>query len=627
MNSTMSPEQLIYCGHEEISKDLQKLPRNRFLRLDYENQPDGFTPNIKVSLQPFIRNVNHLPSRVRDLLEIAAYVFNADRSFSRGQRDAVEFHSWSRNLNFNIKVRDFEFWNDYKTKRALSDALEFMSGDERYSFTFSPGRPLNATNLFDKKEFLQKPSHPTQVSLFSGGLDSLAGAIEILENSDSHIYLVSHRPYQPSTSRTQDKLIKALIEHYGNRLHHYKFYCSFKGVRARDENQRTRSFLYTSIAYAITSSFLLDSFYVYENGITAINFPKREDMGHARASRTTHPKTIYLMERLFSLIAETKFTIQTPFLWSTKADVFQIIEKNGRGNLLSSAVSCSRTFRNTKAHTHCGECSQCIDRRIAAYSVGLHDYDHTGLYTFDILRKPLSGETKTLALDFVRVSGYFAKCSIDDFHARMINELVDICDFIDFPDEIAIQRIYDLHCRHGQGTIRAINRMVNLNYDYMDPLPDGSFLRLIVDFEHLKDPVTRLINDISEKLLRSIPLTFQRNPPKDENDFNDKVYGILISEQDRFEREHPSVSIALAKAVPDHSSNGNRVLIESKYLRKSTTPSKASEGIAADLTKYPKESTILFVVYDPFRSINDDEVFRKDFEDKKPGMCHVLIVR
>jgi len=622
-----SPELLVFCNHESIPHDVLDLPRSQFIRLEYEKQPDGFEPNVKISLLPFIRNVNHLPARVRDLLEIAAYVFNADRSFYRGKRDAVEFHGWGRNLHFHIKVRDYEFWNREKTKQALSEALTFMSGDEKYTFTFIPGRPTNATNLFDSKEFLTKPDHPSQITLFSGGLDSLAGVIDVLEKTDLHVYLVSHRPYQPSTTRTQNKLVEVLRKHYGNRIHHYPFYCSLRGVRARDENQRTRAFLYTSIAYALSKAFLLDGFYVYENGVTAINLPKREDMGHARASRTTHPKTIHLLKQFFSLVSESNVHISTPLLWSTKAEVFRLLKKNGKVNLISSAVSCSKTFRNTAAHTHCGECSQCIDRRIAAHAYDLQEYDHSGLYTFNFLRTPLSGEAKTVALDYVRFATYFAKCSIDDFHARMINELVDISDFVGLSDEVAIQQIFDLHHKHGQETLSALGRMVDLNYDYVTPLPGGSFLRLIVDYEHLKSPLTRFVDDVSEKLKQSIPIIFQRNPPKDENDFNDKVSGILATGQQKLEREHPSIPFALAKAVPDHSFKKNQVLIESKYIRKSTTPSKATEGIAADLTKYPIENHILFVIYDPYRSIANDEEFRQGFEEKRPGKCHVLIIR
>ena len=53
--------------------------------------------------------------------------------------------------------------------------------------------------------------------------------------------------------------------------------------------------------------------------------------------------------------------------------------------------------------------------------------------------------------------------------------------------------------------------------------------------------------------------------------------------------------------------------------------SRASDGIAADLTKYPQESHILFLVYDPHRAIREEQEFKNDFESL--GRCTVLILR
>ena len=81
---------------------------------------------------------------------------------------------------------------------------------------------------------------------------------------------------------------------------------------------------------------------------------------------------------------------------------------------------------------------------------------------------------------------------------------------------------------------------------------------------------------------------------------------------------------ACAGVVPDHELEGQDLLIETKYLRKGTPPSKASDGIAADLIKYPRTAHILFFVYDPDGAIGGDE-FRRDFEAK--GRCTVRILK
>ena len=46
--------------------------------------------------------------------------------------------------------------------------------------------------------------------------------------------------------------------------------------------------------------------------------------------------------------------------------------------------------------------------------------------------------------------------------------------------------------------------------------------------------------------------------------------------------------------------------------------------MAADLTKYPQEAHILFVVYDPDSAIVDRPRLKRDFEER--GRCTVLVL-
>jgi hypothetical protein len=51
--------------------------------------------------------------------------------------------------------------------------------------------------------------------------------------------------------------------------------------------------------------------------ITSLNFARRQDLLNARSTRTTHPKTIWLLQELFRDVASNEFTISTPFFWDT----------------------------------------------------------------------------------------------------------------------------------------------------------------------------------------------------------------------------------------------------------------------------------------------------------------------
>jgi hypothetical protein len=243
---------------------------------------------VNLMLPKFVDQVYYLPNRILDLLEIAGYVFAADRASYRGPKDAVEFHSWARLMRFIIRVREPDFWNQESVKSKLNASLMFMTGDCEYTFEFMAGHSTPPTSLFDSEEFAVAPKGPTSVVLFSGGLDSLAGVLERLETTNEELYLISHRSGQPSTKKTQRGLVKALTAAYPGRVYHYAFDCGLSGERAAEETQRTRGFLFGSIAFALARRLSLDSFLAYENGVTSLNLLRRQDLINARASRTTH---------------------------------------------------------------------------------------------------------------------------------------------------------------------------------------------------------------------------------------------------------------------------------------------------------------------------------------------------
>ncbi|NHM28098.1 hypothetical protein G7K71_14135 [Desulfofundulus sp. TPOSR] len=615
------PQITVVCN----GADFPKNGNNKILYLEYL-PGKNISPNVKISLPKFISSVYYLPDRIRDLLEIAAYVFAADRMIKRGEIDSLEYHAWARSFHFFVKVRDFEFWQKPNIQNKLNEALSFMTGDLEYKFTFQPGHSTPPTSLFDKKEFKVEHGRNTSIILFSGGIDSLVGAIERLEQTNDLICLVSHIT-QPGTKKTVAQLFKALEEHYPNRVRHYSFNCSLTGSnKAREETQRTRAFLYTSIAFALACAYSQKEFFVYENGVTAINFPRRQYLMNARASRTTHPKTIALLEDLFSEMEGSRVRIRTPFLWKTKTDVLTLLKKYRRERLITSTVSCSKTYQNMTMVTHCGGCYQCIDRRFAIYSAELDDIDDGTIYNIDFISQKIEDVyIKTTLLDYVRQAKDFATWNIDYFYSTLLSELTNLTDSF-FEDEFELtEKIWNLCRRHGEQVLKAMKRMRDLHDDPFFKISEGSLLHMISEREYLKEPVQRLVEVMCRRLQKALPIAFQKNKPKNENDLNDKINAILASDSDDYEREFPAVSFGLARVVPDHSFHNKDLLIESKYIRASTSPSKASEGIAADLIKYPMNCHILFIVYDPERSIVDDEKFKRDFE--RSNRCTLCIIR
>jgi 7-cyano-7-deazaguanine synthase in queuosine biosynthesis len=583
--------------------------------------------NVNLKLPKFVDQVVHLPSRILDLLEIASYVFAADRCATRGPRDAVEFHAWPRLMHFVIRVRDAGFWNQPQVKDKLASALLFMTGDHEYQFEFLAGHSTPPTSLFDRNEFKIESRGPMRVALFSGGLDSLAGVLEILHSTQDDVCLISHQSGQPTTKRTQRKLVESLVRLYPRRVHHYSFECGLCNERAAEETQRTRAFLFGSIAFSLAHGLSLDSFCAYENGVTSLNLLRRQDLQNARASRTTHPKTHALMSLFLSEVQGARVKVLNPFWQFTKTDVLKLLDSIGGRDLIGSDVSCSKTFQRLECATHCGCCFQCIDRMIAAYASGLHQVDNCGIYSKNILVDPIeSPETKTTAVDYIRQATTFARMTDDEFAYEPLKELADIVDYIDANgDQDAVDKIWQLCNRHGKQVVFAIQKIRQQLDDPLYKVKSGSLLQLIADREHLKTDERRLAEQIATMLHDTLPIAFKTRQPSNENQLNDQVDALLRAHGENFRREFPVTTFALAKVVPDHAARQADLLIESKYIRKGTSPSKASEGIGGDITKYPSSKLILFVVYDPDRAIADDATFSKDIESKRD--CLVAVIR
>ena len=231
--------QAVFLCNEATPSD--GLDETDYRRLAYRSA-GGERSVIRLELPNFVRSVNYLPDRCLDLLEIAAYVFAGDRLTSRGPTDAVEYQSWSRRFHFIVKVRDYEFWDQAEVRETLGKALCFSTGDNAYEFSFQPGHQTPATNLFDREEFSIRNGDDIAIMLFSGGIDSLAGAVHQLENTSSQICLVSHLA-QAGTMRTQKKLSDTLKKLYAGRVSAYQFKttlapCARRGTSRRRTGRR-----------------------------------------------------------------------------------------------------------------------------------------------------------------------------------------------------------------------------------------------------------------------------------------------------------------------------------------------------------------------------------------------------
>lgn len=369
---------------------------------------------------------------------------------------------------------------------------------------------------------------------------------------------------------------------------------------------------------------------IFENGITSINLSKRQDLMNARASRTTHPKTLGLLEEFYSSVADRTFRVKHPFLHLTKTEVVALIKQHNQQELIKSTVTCTKTFLGFKNRTnasHCGFCSQCVDRRFAMYATNLQAYD--AVYDFDLATESFpSKDARTHVIDYIRYAYSFATTHFAEFCESFLEPLADLTEYIrNVDEEKEVTDLHQLYLRHTSAVQRAYRRMEEGHDSIFRPRLPDSIYEVMNDRRFQRDRVECLASDIAQMLSVSIPIALSNISITHENALNDQIQALLRRDEIRYEREYPAVRFSFATVVPDHSTTRADIdlFIEAKYIRKNIPPSKITDQLAADLIKYPASTYKLFVIYDPERRIRDGNNFKIDFEQK--GNCSVCIIR
>ncbi|MEK7270552.1 MAG: 7-cyano-7-deazaguanine synthase [Planctomycetota bacterium] len=443
-------------------------------------------PRWNVQLQ--IANIHEymkrpVPPAFLDLIEIATYVYCADQATTRGGSDVEKFgENWRRRLFLRIPVRNPDLWRSSKILEPLRSTLSFLSEDEyHFEFTDLRNAPPLQKYLFTTDSSGQK-ERPEEVILFSGGLDSLGGAIQEAICDRRRVVLVTHRPTSKLTKRN-DKL-KALIEQKAaHKPIHLPININKAKELGREYTQRSRSFLYASLGATIAQMFELSRIRFYENGVVSLNLPVSAQVVGSRATRTTHPQVINGFAAVLSAVADRKFNVENPFLWKTKTEILQHISQGGCEEMVKYSTSCTHTWEMTRLHTHCGICSQCIDRRFAVLAAGLEGHDPAEAYKVGLLLDPRAdGEPRTMLASYVETASEIARMSPADFFSRY-GEASRVLKHLNGSADTTALQLFELHQRHAKQVTKVVDDAIAKNASAIRnrTLPPTCLLRLVSD--------------------------------------------------------------------------------------------------------------------------------------------------
>jgi 7-cyano-7-deazaguanine synthase in queuosine biosynthesis len=287
-----------------------------------------------------------------DLLRLAAAIFAADRASARGEREDI-----GRQIELSVPIANVAIL--LPLVRDLERVLRFLSND---------GWTIELRQQRGSVEGSRRwPSACGHTLLFSGGLDSLAAALEFAD-APHHLQLISHRTQNTVTSGAQRTLADELSTRRVISAHRQFFVSSRSGrdlTHDEENSQRTRSFLFLvlgSLAARRTGQRTL--VYLAENGQMAIHLPLDSSRIGAFSTHTAHPHVLVTMAKLMSAALGTALDIQNPYVYRTKREVVEQIVATAP-DLIPVATSCWRNSRLRAGVTHCGSCVPCQVRRIA----------------------------------------------------------------------------------------------------------------------------------------------------------------------------------------------------------------------------------------------------------------------
>jgi 7-cyano-7-deazaguanine synthase in queuosine biosynthesis len=427
--------------------------------------------------------VTNVPDVLTDLLELAAYVYCADGTVTRGGGVMAQMgKGWRRRFRFIVSVRRPEVWSSTQISTLLTETLSFLS-DDFYSFEFQElHNPPRFQNYLELAGDTSHGFRPDEVILFSGGLDSLAGTVTELIGSERRVALVSHRS-APKIVNRQRELVQALQTRFGrHRIFHVPVWAVKDRAIGKEFTQRSRSFLYAALGFVVAQIFRLSRLNFFENGVVSLNLPIVPHELGARASRTAHPQVISGFTKLFSALMQVPFTVQNPFLWATKSELVRIIAEHECADLIRQTVSCARVREMTVTQTHCGACSQCVDRRFGVLAAGLEAHDPETLYKLDLLAGSLPlGEPRTMIEAYVRTAGEIERMEDVAFFARF-GEVSRAVRFIAESPSEAGRKIFELYKRHAVEVCRVVDQAIQKNASALraQTLPAASLLVMVV---------------------------------------------------------------------------------------------------------------------------------------------------
>jgi len=321
-----------------------------------------------------------LQETVIDLLYLAMCVYAADM---RIQRRFSE-DKWARDFIVHFPAVELSRWR--KMLPTITRMLSFLTGD-KWTIRLRQRTPAEGA-----VRRAADGGRPDVVSLFSGGLDSFVGAVDLLEEHEGLVALVGQYG-KGSANPAQVKSYQVIADAYQKKTRRFGFFVQppkLEGQGAED-SMRSRSILFLALGTAVASACGTGTpLHIPENGLISLNVPLTHSRMGSLSTRTTHPHFIALYRETLAGLG-IKVRVELPYRFHTKGEMLKGVKNHDvlrRG--LPVTLSCARPdagrYQKRSPGTHCGYCVPCLIRLASMKAAG---FSLKGAVFYDAVgRKP-----------------------------------------------------------------------------------------------------------------------------------------------------------------------------------------------------------------------------------------------
>lgn len=332
--------------------------------LSIKKDAEEISSSVEIQLYPIAYFHGRIPDEAFSLMLLSAIVYSIDRSVNRHK---YSIDGWTREFDVDIKLPAPAKFQ--QCKNDIDRMLSFLTGDY-WNCNFVE----NVLVEYPKFKPNTYYDNITQVNLFSGGLDSLIGAIDyVANNPNGKLYLSSHYDsYMTGPKTDQSRVRKELLKIYGKSIVYREGVCITPGL-SKETSCRSRSFVFIALANIIATYAKCDVV-IPENGSVSLNFPLSRSRRAACSTRTTHPIFLSQFQTLLvKLRLSTK--VYNPYEFNTKGEmVMNCANRDFLIKTLPLSNSCGK--RNMHQHmyddshaTHCAHCMPCMYRKAATTEI------------------------------------------------------------------------------------------------------------------------------------------------------------------------------------------------------------------------------------------------------------------